>query len=923
MRHLKPLLMLFAALLPALRAGALTDSITTSLVTCSPGTLIYEVYGHTAIRVTNHTQNTDKVYNYGLFDFNSPHFLFRWLKGETDYFVGAMPWDAFLSEYMSRGSSVYLQELNLDGAGHRRLDSLLQENCKPQNRMYRYDFLSNNCATMALDKIEEAFGVPVNYILPDTALTYRSLLHQYNGAEPWNEFGVDLITGAEADLPITFRQAAFAPMRLLQLAGTATLAGTADTTGTSVPLIRDCSEIKPPASLVFPECLITPAQAMMLLFLTTLLLCCIEWNTKKTFWIYDIVLFGIQGIMGVVIAFLYFFSSHPTTQSNWLLICLNPLPLLCLPFLIYNRRHNYFDLFLPVNFIILILFIIFHKRIPQSIHPATLILFAALALRSIGDLHMAYKNGIKGFFFKPRFKRMLTAALLVVAGSTAQAASPAGGTSHPKLVVGIVIDQLDREYVERLMPLFGNDGFKRFLDNGYYCPDTEFEYDCPDAASAIASVYTGTVPFYHGIVGGHWMDRKSQMIIGAVDDSNAGGINTIEHSSPKRLQVMSLADEMKISSDGKSVICAIASNRDAAILSGGHEADAVLWMNDIDGQWSSSAYYGRFPSWANSINNEIWSRKVWKPVLPTSLYINDSPRRLSDTFSHSFSRSDICSYKTSSLANDDVLRMALESFKAMEMGIDSNPDLLAVTFYAGGFNNEPPSVSSMELQDIYVRLDRDIADLTRLISASIGLDNVLFFMTSTGCKNREEPEIKDTRMPSGTVSMERVSALLNLYLSALYERGQYIIAYSGDNLYLDRTLIERQNIPVSKIMSDCSDFLLQVAGVKSVITQRDLISGNLSSEMIRKRNGLNYDCSGDIMIEITPGWKLVDDKSHTSRIERRSESHFPVVFYGAGIRPEVSHDRIKASAIASTVAWLLGIQPPVACVTSPLINIKH
>lgn len=922
-------LLLSAATAKAQEPVIMRDSIRTSLVTCAPGSLIYEVYGHTAIRVQNFTKGIDIVFNYGMFDFNSPHFLWRWLKGETDYFVDAFRWDGFLAEYMQRGSSVYVQELNLSNEGHERLASLLVENCKPENRMYRYDFLSNNCATMALDKIEEAFAEEVSYNLPDSALSFRSLLHQYNGVEPWNLFGVDMVMGADADITMKERQEAFAPMRLMQMAGNAVVT---DTAGIGRPMVCGMEEIRPQHQLEFPDILLTPAQVMILVFLLTLLICSIEWNIQKSIWLFDILLFGLQGLAGLLIGFLYFFSSHPTADSNWLIIFLNPLPLLCLPFLIHNLRKHRVFLFLPLNFIICLAFIIFSGLIPQYIHPAVLIMAATFALRSLSDMHLAMKLGRTGEriwqLWRKYRNRPAKAAVVAVALSMASVPSAAGtpgqvkSESRPKLVVGIVIDQLDRDYVERLMPLFGDDGFKKLWYQGFNCTDAVFEYDCPDRASAVASIYTGTVPYYHGIVSEKWMERRTGMLTGAVDDSEESGINTIDHCSPKRLQVTSFADEMKLASDGRSKVCSVAANNDAAVLAGGHEADVVLWMNNSDGQWSSSGYYGGFPSWANEMNNKQLTKNEWKPVFPAAAYVNDHPEKPFKAFSYTFGRGDIWTCKTSPVANDAVTQMAIESFKSMQLGKHDDPDMLAITLYAGPFIGGGDSSGLLEIQDTYVRLDQNIADIIRTITGSVGLKNVVFFVTSTGCRATPANTSRGMRMPVGTVSTERVSALLNLYLSAIYPQGQYISTYYDNNLYLNRSFIEDRKLSLQKISEDCVDFLMQMSGIRSVVTQRDLISGNLSEETLRRRNAINFYCSGDIIFEITPGWTLTDEQNHRSRTENRSSSTFPLLMYGAGIHSEVRHDAVSISSLVPTLSGIIGIPVPEACSALPITNIQ-
>ena len=194
-----------------------SDSIQISILTCSPGPAIYEVYGHTAIRVTNHTTGSDIVFNYGLFDFSSPNFIWRFTLGKTDYLLGADYYKNFERSYTRRGSEIYQQDLKISKEESEKLFQLLSIHAKPENRVYRYNFLDNNCATMALDKVEEAVDGKIKYTQMDTTTTYRQLLHKYNKVSAWTSFGTDLVIGADADTIIDNRQFAFAPLELMEL----------------------------------------------------------------------------------------------------------------------------------------------------------------------------------------------------------------------------------------------------------------------------------------------------------------------------------------------------------------------------------------------------------------------------------------------------------------------------------------------------------------------------------------------------------------------------------------------------------------------------------------------------------------------------------------------------------------------------------
>ena len=232
------ILSFFLLLLPTGQASANNnDSIRLSLLTCAPGEEIYSLFGHTAIRYENPSQGIDVVFNYGLFSFNTPNFIFRFSLGETDYQLGATDYERFAAEYAFFGRSVWQQTLNLTDEEKTELIRLLQENYRPENRVYRYNFFYDNCATRPRDKIEESIAGKVIYPAEpqDGSLTFRDIVHQYCKGHPWARFGIDLCIGSEADRPITQRQMMFAPFYLMDA-----FAG-AQITGDSIqrPLVTD------------------------------------------------------------------------------------------------------------------------------------------------------------------------------------------------------------------------------------------------------------------------------------------------------------------------------------------------------------------------------------------------------------------------------------------------------------------------------------------------------------------------------------------------------------------------------------------------------------------------------------------------------------------------------------------------------------
>lgn len=377
-------------------AHAEEDSIRFSLLTCEPGEKVYELFGHTAIRYQNKSQQLDLVYNYGLFDFDSPHFIWRFVRGETDYQLGVVPYKYFEWMYSERGTAVIEQELNLTSAESARLDSLLRDNCLPENRVYRYNYFYDNCTTRARDRIEEALGGIMFYPPGNEGTTYRGWVHTYTKDYPWVDFGISLCLGSEADKEIGQREQMFLPANLQWMFTHATVHG-----GGGHEMVRRLvkeekeiileSRTKPAEGNGFP---LTPMQMAFFLLVMVVVVSLIEWYRRRVWWGIDLLLFAMQGFAGCVIAFLFFCSVHPTVGSNWLLVILNPIPLFYLPIMICRVRKAKIDLYDVLNIVVLTLFISFLPLIPQKISLVIVPLALILLIRSV--LHILIAKARRG-----------------------------------------------------------------------------------------------------------------------------------------------------------------------------------------------------------------------------------------------------------------------------------------------------------------------------------------------------------------------------------------------------------------------------------------------------------------------------------------------------------------------------------------------
>ncbi|MDD4609206.1 MAG: DUF4105 domain-containing protein [Bacteroidaceae bacterium] len=366
------------------------DSIRVSLLTCSPGNKLYILFGHSAIHFENVTQSLNLVFNYGVFNFQAPHFLWRFVKGETDYRLGINRMDRFVAAYRGLQSDIVEQELDLTAAEKAEIWQLLQINYLPENRVYRYSFLYDNCATRIRDKFEEILSSKLVYNFNKKTYTFRDILHKYTAKNPWAQFGVDLCLGPEADRPITKRQELFIPDFLADALSHATIR----TENGEKPLLIKEVKIVDVVGHNWHSWLdvVTPLLVALLLLSGTLFFTVLGFLKRKRFVWLDVFLFGLAGITGCVITFLVLFSVHPAVSPNYLVLFLHPLHLLYLPFLFTSSCPKIRKGYSLLNIVVLTLFMLLFILSIQCFDLAIVPLALCLWIRAVFHLLM-YKKG--------------------------------------------------------------------------------------------------------------------------------------------------------------------------------------------------------------------------------------------------------------------------------------------------------------------------------------------------------------------------------------------------------------------------------------------------------------------------------------------------------------------------------------------------
>ncbi len=495
----------------------------------------------------------------------------------------------------------------------------------------------------------------------------------------------------------------------------------------------------------------------------------------------------------------------------------------------------------------------------------------------------------------------------------------------PRLVVNISVDGLRSDLLDAFMPLYGNNGFRRLMDQGVTCSHAQYPNYNVNRASSVATLSTGAVPYDHGIIGRYWFNRPTLRPLYCVSDETVEGVKTTERLSPANLMVSTIGDELKMATGGRAMVYAFSPFSDAAILGAGHAADGAFWIDPQTGLWAGSSYYAEtLPSWVEMLNNNGLVTQLpnitWTPATELSgnyCYILSGGVR--EPFAHRFKDEHAYSaYMSSALVNEYVSDMALQCVKYTTIGLDDVPDYMSITFYVGGFDNKPLSECAMEVQDAYVRLDHVLAQLISETDDRLGAGNTLFVVTSTGADDGETTDPGQYRIPAGNFYINRTANIINMMLMAVYGEGDYVEATYEDQIYLNHKTITDKQIDMAELMQRCHELLLQSEGVKDAYTLQRLLTGDWTPIIGKLRNGYNPRLSGDILVQVAPGWRLVNETYNHNRLVRESCLNFPIFIYGLDTKSQTIETPVTTDCIAATLASVMRIRAPNACHAAPL-----
>ncbi len=502
---------------------------------------------------------------------------------------------------------------------------------------------------------------------------------------------------------------------------------------------------------------------------------------------------------------------------------------------------------------------------------------------------------------------------------------------RPKLVVGIVVNHLPVDFLYRYNKELKSGGFKRLATQGINCKNTQFSYQYSQSATDNASIFTGTTPAYHGIIGKGWFNRTSGKVEFAATDEKTTivGNNTVaKGKSPKKMLATTIGDKLKMV-QAQSQVIGIGINAIPTIFSAGHTADAAYWLDDFSGNFVTSSFYqNAVYNWVDAFNQsrkvDTYLNRVWSPLHITTT-INDAMLKKSgieNDFMHNLAANkNVNGYKNlkaSPFANSLLKEFAEATIKHQNLGKDEATDLLIINFSCLDELQSKYSPNSPEMVDNFLRLDREISHLIDIINENVGLQNTLIFLTANQPVNYQPKMLEANKIPSGNFSIYNAVALLKSYLSANYGSGDWIQSYNAQQIYLNHRLISQKKVNLEEIQQKTALFLLDFTGVANAIPAQQLT--NSGDGVLQKvQRSYNVKRSGDIFIVLEPGWLSTGNTVEDKIADYSIQSRVPLLWYGWKLRAKTVTRPIAIEDILPTLSNFLNIAPPNGCYGS-IIN---
>lgn len=514
--------------------------------------------------------------------------------------------------------------------------------------------------------------------------------------------------------------------------------------------------------------------------------------------------------------------------------------------------------------------------------------------------------------------------------------------NKPKLVVGIVVDQMRYDYLTRFYSKFGNNGFKRLIKEGYNCKNNHFNYVPTYTGPGHASVYSGTTPKYHGIVGNYWYDKElKEKVYCAQDDSvfSVGTSSMAGKMSPHRLKVTTFADENRLFTQMRGKTIGISIKDRGAIMPAGHSANGSYWFDSSGkGLWITSSFYmDSLPKWVekfNSENNIAPYLKEWDTYYNINTY-TESGEDLNN-FEGGFEGKETATFpynleKLSSnngginilastpFGNSITTDFALVALDEEQLGKDNFTDVLTISYSCTDYVGHNFGVNSKEIEDIYIRLDLDLSKLLDALDKKVGKGEYTVFLTADHGAIHVPSYLQSEKIPAGYVNLEVIRKQLDLFLENHYKISGFIENISNNQIFLNRAKIIQQNLSLEAVQETIVTEIINYPNIYKAYTAKNMISTDyIEGIEALLQKGYNQKISGDVLFEFDPSYISYNTTGSTHGSALNYDTHVPLIFFGKGINHGETFRRTEITDIAPTISALLGIAFPNACIGNPL-----
>ena len=516
--------------------------------------------------------------------------------------------------------------------------------------------------------------------------------------------------------------------------------------------------------------------------------------------------------------------------------------------------------------------------------------------------------------------KLLIAIFASMAAMSMQGATP----QQARLLVSIMVEGLDSDYLDLLREQFGQGGFRRLERQGV---QMTADYGTPlDATAASATVMTGASPALSGVSSEVNFNRQHFRPTYTYADASVLGNYTGTGYSPADLRVTTISDELRIASGGTNVVYSVAPTPGVAISMAGHAANSALWLDEKTGNWASSTAYKEMPASIANRNramplNSRLDTMTWEPSRELASYPALPGYAKRYGFRHTFPHGAIERYDmfmASPFFNREVTEVAQDLINTQKLGTHSNAtDVLNLCYVLSPYPYGASTDMRMETMDAYLRLDKDLERLFNDIDRRIGTGNTIVMLAATPPRPQRRRDDDKWNIPCGEFSTRKAVSLLNIYLMALYGNGDYVTAYHDGHIYLNHNLIKENKLNIEDIRSDAASFLSKMTGVDRVFTIDEIVAGHAGENADALRRNTTVSNAGDLLVMAAPGFEIIDDYNNpaaeahrTGIVQTGGISTAPAFIMAPTVAANIIDTPVDARAIAPTVTRLLRIRSP-------------